>query len=166
MKMSKFDIILTLWISLIINIVLGVALPLAAIGFITWHIFRVGFAIAFPVSTIFVIVVPITKWGDNFAALFKLKPHTVPQQLVSTFIVALLFSLFMSALMMAINAGIGPHLFGAWLSVYPYAFISVYVSALVSIWTGIPLTMKILHIPKGPHPQPEQAPEPEQEKER
>lgn len=149
MKITKFEVILNLWISLIINIVLSIVLPLLAIGFITWGIFLKGFAIAFTVSTVFVFVVPVVKWGDNFAAACKAKPHTLPSQLLSTLILALILGTLMSLLMTAVNAGVGPHFVAAWLSGYPFALLTVYVSALIGIWTGIPLAMKICHIPKG-----------------
>lgn len=149
MKKTKFDIILNIWISLIINIVLSIVLPLIAIGFITWGIFFKGFIIAFSVSTLFVFIVPIVKWGDNFAAVFKVKPHTVPSQLISTVVLTLILGTLMSLLMTAINAGIGPYFIAAWLSCYLYALLTVYISALIGIWTGIPLAMKVCHIPKG-----------------
>ena len=74
-KLTKFDVILNLWISLIINVALSIVLP-ALNGFLTWGSFLSGFAIAYPVSTIFVFIVPVVAWGGRFAALFGLKPNT------------------------------------------------------------------------------------------
>lgn len=151
MKITKFEVILNLWISLIINIVLSIVLPILAIGFITWGIFLKGFAIAFTVSTLFVFVVPVVKWGDSFAAALKAKPHTVPSQLLSTIILALILGTLMSLLMTWVNLpkDIPIPFVPAWLSGYPAVLATVYVSALIGIWTGIPLTMKICHIPQG-----------------
>ena len=60
-KLTKFDVILSLWISLIINVALSIVLP-ALNGFLTLGSFLKGFAIAYPVSTIFVFVVPVIAW--------------------------------------------------------------------------------------------------------
>lgn len=152
MKSTKFDIVLGLWISFLMNTILGIFLPLMAIGFITWGIFLKGFAIAFPISTIFAFLVPVNQWGQNFAALFKAKPFTLKSQLLSTIVTAIIFGLFMSLLMTAVNAGIGPHFFGAWISILPYVLIIIYISSLIGLWTGIPLTKKICRIPDdSPH---------------
>ena len=151
MKITKFEVILNLWISLIINVVLSIVLPILAIGFINWGIFIKGFAIAFTVSTIFVFIVPVVKWGDSFAAALKTKPHTVPSQLLSTIILALILGTMMSLLMTWVNLpkDIPIPFVAAWLKGYPAVLATVYVSALIGIWTGIPLTMKLCHIPKG-----------------
>ena len=55
---------------------------------------------------------------------------------------------FMSMLMTYINAGaftglFTPAYFAAWYSAWGWALLSVYLSALVGIWTGLPLTMKL-----------------------
>ena len=132
-KLTKFDVILNIWVSLIINIALSAVLP-ALNGFLTWGTFFSGFAIAFPVSTILVFVLPVVSWGAKFASLFKLKPNTP------------VFTV-MTLLMTAINAGIGPHFLAAWWSCYLLALLTVYLSALLGLFTGLPLTKKILGIP-------------------
>lgn len=147
MKITKFDFWLNIWISLIINVVLSIVLPLAAMGMITWGIFLKGFAVAFPASTIIVLVIPITKLGNFIAIKLGLKPQSLPFTLVSTAILALILSTFMSLLMTAANAGFGPHFVGAWLSAYGWALISVYVSALIGVWTGLPLMIKLIGPP-------------------
>lgn len=144
---TKFDVVLDIWISVIINVALSIVLPLVAMGFINWAIFLKGFAIAFTVSTIIVFVVPVVQWGGKFAAALGAKPHSLPSQLLSTIIVALVLGTVMTLLMTAINAGVGPHFLAAWFSCYPIALLAVYVSGLVGIWTGIPLAMKICGVP-------------------
>jgi len=149
MKRTKFDTVMDLWISLVLNIIMSIALPLIALHFITWGIFFKGFVIAFVVSTIFVFIVPIVKWGNKFAAALGAGPNTLVSQLLSTIIVALVLGTLMTMLMTAVNAGIGPHFLGAWWSCYPYALVVVYISALVGIWTGIPLAVKLAGPPPG-----------------
>lgn len=63
-KLTKFDVILNIWVSLIINIALSAVLP-ALNGFLAWGTFFSGFAIAFPVSTILVFVLPVVSWAQN-----------------------------------------------------------------------------------------------------
>ena len=86
-KLTKFDVILNIWVSLIINIALSAVLP-ALNGFLTWGTFFSGFAIAFPVSTILVFVLPVVSWGAKFASLFKLKPNTPVFTIVSTIVLS------------------------------------------------------------------------------
>jgi len=149
MKRTKFDVVVDIWISIVINIALSIVLPLVALHMITWGIFFKGFAIAFVVSTAFVFIVPVIQWGGKFAGALGAKPHSIPSQLLSTIIVALVLGTFMTLLMTAVNAGIGPHFFFAWLSCYPYALLAVYISALIGIWTGVPIAMKICGVPQG-----------------
>ena len=147
-KFNKFDVILNLWISLIINVALSIILPLIAMHTVTWPIFLKGFAIAFPVSTLFVMLLPIVALGNKFAVACKTKPGSPLFTILSTLILALLMGTFMSLLMTAVNAGVGPHFIGAWLSCDPLALLTVYLSALLGIWTGLPLTMRLV----GPPP--------------
>ncbi len=156
MKRTKFSVVMDLWISIVLNVILSIVLPLLAVGFITPGMFFKGFAIAFIVSTAFVFLVPIVKWSDNFAGLFKLKPHTLPSQLVSTALTALCLSLLMSSLMTAVFAGVGPWFLGAWLHIYPYAYLTVYISLQIALFTGLPIAKRICGVPNMP---PQQAPE-------
>ncbi|MPN07570.1 hypothetical protein SDC9_154841 [bioreactor metagenome] len=162
MKRTKFSVVLDLWISLVINVILSIVLPLLAIGMITPAIFLKGFVIAFIVSTAFVFIVPVIRWGDHFAALFKVKPHTLPSQLISSLLTALCLSLLMSALMTAVFAGIGPWFLDAWLPIYPYAFLAVYLSLQIALFTGLPIARAICGVPKMP-PQPAHSAEQKQE---
>ena len=145
-KLTKFDVILNIWVSLIINIALSAVLP-ALNGFLTWGMFFSGFAIAFPVSTILVFVLPVVSWGAKFASLFKLKPNTPVFTIVSTIVLSFIVGTVMTLLITAINAGIGPHFLAAWWSCYLLALLTVYLSALLGLFTGLPLTKKILGIP-------------------
>ena len=147
-KLTKFDVILSLWISLVINVALSIVLP-ALNGFLTFGSFLKGFAIAYPVSTIFVFVVPVIAWGAKFAGVCKLKPDTPGFTLASTVILALIMGTFMTLLMTAVNAGIGPHFFAAWWSCYPIALATVYLSALAGIFSGVPLTKALVRAPKS-----------------
>lgn len=149
-KRSKFDIFVNIWISLVINIVLCIVLPMAAIGTLTTAIFLKGFAIAFPLSTVFVFLVPIVELGEKFASLFKVKPRSFPALLLSTAVVALFLGTFMSLLMTAVNAGLGPWFIAAWLSAYGWALLSVYVSAIAGTITAIPIAIKLFGAPGAP----------------
>ena len=142
-KLTKFDVILNLWISLVINVALSIVLP-ALNGFLTLGSFLSGFAIAYPVSTIFVFLVPVVAWGGKFAGLFGLRQGTAMFTIVSTIVLALIMGTFMTLLMTAVNAGIGPHYLAAWWSCYPLALLTVYLSALLGIFTGVPLTAAIV----------------------
>lgn len=145
---NKFNIIFNLWVSLIINIALCIVLPLVAMNMINWGIFIKGFLIAFPVSTLLVLFVPIVPLGHKVASGFGLAENSVPFTLVSTIVLALILGTLMSLLMTAVNAGVGPFFVMAWWSCYPIVLLTVYVTALIGIFTGLPLTMKLA----GPPP--------------
>ncbi len=152
---NKFNLILNLWISLIINIALSIVLPLVAMGTVNWSIFLRGFSIAFPVSTILVLLLPLKQLGDFIAARLGLRPQTVPFTFASTAVLSFTLGTFMSMLMTYINAGaftglFTPAYFAAWFSAWGWALLSVYVSALIGLYTGLPLTMKLCEPPKQP----------------
>jgi hypothetical protein len=147
-KPNKFEVIMNIWISVIINVVLAIVLPLAAMGMINLKIFLIGFAIAFPVSTVLVFVLPITALGNKFAHACGAAENSVPEKLLSTIIVALILCTALSLMMTAINLPPGVPFIPAWLHAYPWAMISVYGSALLGIFTGVPFTKAILRIPK------------------
>ncbi|MBP3926825.1 MAG: hypothetical protein J6D13_06575 [Clostridium sp.] len=111
-------------------------------------IFLHGFLIAFPVSTIIVLLLPLNRLGDSVAAGLGCRPRTVPFTMVSTAVLALLLGTFMSMLMTYVNAGaftglFTPAYFAAWFSAWGWALLSVYLSALFGIWTGLPLAIKL-----------------------
>ncbi len=142
-KIDKFTIVLNLWMSLFINVVFCILLPLIAIGTVSWGIFLKGFLVSFPISTLVIFFVPIVAWGNRFATLFGVKEKSTPFVLLSTIVVALIMGTFMSFLMTAVNAGIGPWFFGAWLSVLPISLLAAYVVSLIGIGTGLPIAKKL-----------------------
>lgn len=75
---NKFNLILNLWISLIINISLSIVLPIVAMGTVNLPVFLRGFAIAFPVSTVLVLLLPLNQLGDFIAAKLGFQPQTIP----------------------------------------------------------------------------------------
>jgi hypothetical protein len=150
--MKKFDVILTIWISLVLNAAMSAALPVFAMGFVNLEIFLRGFAIAFTVSTIFVFAVPVVKWGEMFAAACGARPRTVPAQMLSTVVLALILGTGMTLLMTLVNAGYGPHFIPAWLSCYPKALVTIYFSALAGLWTGIPIAGQICRVVESKRP--------------
>ena len=154
---NKFNLTINLYISLLINIALSIILPLAAMHMISLPIFLRGFAIAFPVSTIIALMIPINKLGDRLASALGLKPDTAPFRMVSTALFSLILGTFMSFLMTAVNAGIGPWFLAAWWSVYGWALLSVYLSALLGVFTAFPVAVRLCGPPPGmPGGKPEQ----------
>lgn len=150
---NKFNLILNIWISLIINIALSIVLPLVAMGTVTFPIFLKGFCIAFPISTITVLLIPLNRLGDILASKLGLKPQTIPFTCVSTAVLSLILGTFMSMLMTYVNAGAYTGLFtsayfAAWFSAWGWALLSVYISALVGLYSGLPLAMRISEMPK------------------
>ena len=150
---NKFNLILNLWISLIINISLSIVLPIVAMGTVNLPVFLRGFAIAFPVSTVLVLLLPLNQLGDFIAAKLGFLPQTIPFTFASTAVLSFTLGTFMSMLMTYINAGaftglFTPAYFAAWFSAWGWALLSVYISALIGLYTGLPLTMKLCGEPK------------------
>ncbi|MBQ6622241.1 MAG: hypothetical protein IJH75_05355 [Mogibacterium sp.] len=150
---NKFNLTINIYISLIINIVLSIVLPLKSVGMLNPAIFFKGFIIAFPVSTIFVLLVPLNKLGDKIAGAFGLKPNSAGFKLVSTAVLALILGTLMCMMMVAIMAGVGPWYWDAVKGVYPTVLISVYLSALVGVFTAFPVAVKLCGPPPGMPPQ-------------
>lgn len=151
---NKFNLFLNIYVSVVINVALCIVLPIAAMGMLNAPIFFKGFAIAYPVSTLIVLFIPINRLGDALAGTIGLKPRTVPHTLVSTAVLAFIVGTVMSLIMTGVNAGpftgiFTPAYFAAWFSAYGWALLSVYVSALIGVWTGLPLTMKLCGPPKA-----------------
>lgn len=150
---NKFNIFINLWISFVINVVLCIALVYISTGTLNLREILVGFAIAYPISTLFCMFVPVTKLGENIAIKLGARPMSIPFRLISTAVLSLIVGTLMSMLMVAVMAGkyVGvftPAYFGNWLHVYPWALLSVYLSALLGVFTAFPLALKLF----GPPP--------------
>lgn len=151
---NKFDILLNVWISLLISLVLSAVLPLLAGVENTFPLYFQGFVISIVVSYILATILPVVKWGNLFAGLFKQKPRTIPGQLLSTIILAFILGTFMSFTMTAISIGFPPYFIPAWLSAYPWALLVIYVMANISLWTGIPIVNRFMRLPDWPQQEP------------
>ena len=154
MKVTKFDVVLNIWVAFLISAVLSIVLPLIAKGGLTVGEFFSGLGISFVLSFVLVLVLPIVQLGDKFAAACSAKPHTMPRQLLTTVVLALIMGVIMSLVMnwWGLHAVPGYENFywSAWLKSFPFALIVIYIMANISLSTGIPLTKKILGIPQGP----------------
>jgi hypothetical protein len=159
MRITKFDVILNLWVSIVISLILSFVLPMIATGHLTVAEYCSGFAVSLVVSFVLVMFLPVVKLGDMFAAKCGAKPFTLPRQLLTTIVLALIMGTIMSLFMtwwgVRVIPGWQNFFFGAWLKAFPWALLVIYVSANISLWTGIPLTKKILGIPPGPPPGPQ-----------
>jgi hypothetical protein len=156
MKITKFDVYLNIWVSLLISAVLSFALPMIANGHVAAAGYFSGLALSFIVSLILVLAIPLVKLGDMFAALCGTKPHTIPRQLLSTVVLALIIGTAMSLIMTWWGVrnipGFQEFFLSAWLYAYPFALVILYVILNISLWTGVPLVKKLLGIPGGPLP--------------
>lgn len=153
---NKYNLFINIYISLIINVALACVLPLLAVGTLNFMLFIRGFAIAFTISTLLVLFVPLNLLGDKTARAMGLKEGGVPFRFMSTLVLAAILSLVMSLIMTAVNAGVGPYFFNAWRHLVLYVFLSVYATALIGNFIAFPLAMKLF----GPPPAPSDAPEP------
>lgn len=153
MKVTKFDTILNIWVSLIISLVLSYALPMITNGSITTGEYFSGLIISFVISFILVMLIPIVKLGDMFAAECGTKPNTIARQLLSTIVLVLIMGTVMSLIMtwwgLHNISDYTSFFFTSWLHAYPWVLFIIYITSNISLWTGIPLTKRILGISSG-----------------
>ena len=146
---KKFDVIVGLWLSIVLSVVLSILLPVVSIGFVNWPIFLEGFAVSFVISFILGAVIPLNAWGGKFAAALKANPFSFRGQLFSTIISTLIMATIMSLCMVFyfLPAQARPFFIFAWLKVYPYALISIYVSSLIFAPVGVAIAKKVCKVP-------------------
>jgi len=139
---KKFDVIVASWVSFINSVVMSILLPLISVGILNWGKCLEGFAISVVFSQVLALIIPANRWGDKFAAACKTKPFSFSWHLVSTAVATLVIATLMSLCMVAYFAGIGPHLIFAWLAVYPYVLLVIYVASLIAVPIGVAIAKK------------------------
>lgn len=153
MKIKKLDIILGIWISLINSLVLSFAIPLIAHSPITVQSYFAGLLLPFILGIVLVTLIPLPKWGNAIAGKLGTKPQTLQRQLVAAIFLVIIMGTIMTLCMSWWNLHTIPDytniFFFAWLKIYPWALLVIYVSSNIAMWTGIRLAKKILHIPEA-----------------
>lgn len=137
-----FGVIVHMFVSFVISIILSILLPYLAMGGVTVGGFFKDLIISFVIAFALGLIFPIKKWGDSLAGVFKIKPHSFPESLVSTVVQTLIFGTVLTLSMISINAGIGPHTIPAWLGIYPIALIVIYVTCLIFAPIGVAIAKK------------------------
>ena len=99
MKVTKLDLILNAWISLLIGAVLSICLPIIVKGSVSFGEFLMGTVVSGVLGFLIVLFIPIIPWGFAFAAACGAKPRTLKHQLLTTIVLALCIGIFMSAFM-------------------------------------------------------------------
>ncbi len=147
---KKFVVIMALWMSIVLSVVLSILLPIVSIGFVNWPIFLEGFAVSFVISFVLSLVIPFNVWGDKLAAACRTKPFTFPAALISTAVATLVMATLMSLAMVFyfLPAPARPFFIFAWLKVYPFALVAIYVASLIFAPMGVAMAKKACHIPK------------------
>ncbi len=140
---KHFGTIVHFFVSLVISIILSILLPLMAMGTVTATGFFKDLVISFLIAFILGMIFPIRKWGDSLAGVFKLKPDSFPAALVSTAVQTIIYATVLTLSMISINAGIGPHTIPAWLHVYPFALVIIYIISLICAPLGVMLARKL-----------------------
>lgn len=144
---KKFDVIVAAFISLVNSVILSILLPFIAVGYIKWEIFLKGFAISYVISLLLSLVIPAVHWGEQLAVACKTKPFSLCWRMISTIMPTLVFATMMSLCMVAVNVGIGPYTITAWLAVYPYALITIYVSSLIATPISVTIAKRLCGVP-------------------
>lgn len=135
--------------SFVNSVVLSILLPIIAIGFVNWGIFLEGFVVSFAISFVLVIVIPVNVWGDKIATACKTKPFSFPWALISTAVATLVLATLMSLCMVAyfLPAEARPHFIFAWLHVYPFVLVAIYIASLIAAPIGVLIAKKLCGIP-------------------
>jgi len=110
--------------------------------------FLIAFVTSFAVGYTVGDLIPLKAIGDKFAAAIGLKPGGV-FFFVSTLVIAVLMTFFMSMIMTFINVGFAPFFFNAWWSLFPWLLIMAFVTELICVPIAIKLALKLTG---GPEP--------------
>lgn len=153
MKITKFDVLLNVWVSLILNIFLNTIVPIANGTGLTLSSFASSYVLGVIIGFILITFLPIAPLGNKFGDLFKLDRGDIKHQLVSNVLVALIMATIMSSFMtwwgIKDVPGYQDFYVASVVSSYPLSLFLTWLSQNIALCTGIPLVKKALGIP--PH---------------
>ena len=149
MKIDKFGLIVTIWMCFFLAVVLSILLPIISTGSVTLAVFLEGLIISFVISLIISLIIPLMDWGGKVAAAAGAKPGTLPWHLVSTAVLTLIMATLLSLIMVYyfLPATARMYFLTAWLGVYPFVLLGIYVSALVAAPIGVAIAKRCTNIP-------------------
>lgn len=106
--------------------------------------FLIQFIMAFSVGYIVGDLIPLMPIGNKFASIFGLKQNKsfffFP---MSTFMIAVIMTTFMSVIMTFLNIGFAPFFLQAWWGLFPYLLVMAYVTELICVPIAIKLAVKL-----------------------
>ena len=122
------------------SVVLSLEMPLIATGKVTLAAFCSGFLVSFFASLALKLFTPIIDIGLSFARKVGAKQGTLGFRIASTALQTLMMGTCMSLLMNWWGMRNVPNLadvyLQAWLRVYPFVLVSVFIMINVSIWSS------------------------------
>lgn len=149
MKIDKFGLIVTAWMCFFLAIVLSILLPVISTGSVTVGVFLEGLVVSFVISLVISLIIPLMEWGGKAAAACGAKPDTLPWHLVSTAVLTLIMATILSLVMVFyfMPPEARSHFLFAWISVYPFVLLGIYVSALIAAPIGVAIAKKCCGVP-------------------
>ena len=108
--------------------------------------FLIAFVTSFAVGYTVGDLIPLKAIGDKFAAAIGLKQGGV-FFVISTLVIAIMMTFFMSIIMTFINVGFAPFYFQAWWSLFPYLLVMAFATELICVPIAIKLAIKLTAAP-------------------
>ena len=137
---KSFPLVMPFWLSLVIVVIMCVVMSLVNAGGIHFPgILRdiaIGTVVAYGAS----VLLPVNKWSDGFAGLFKLKHGTLAYTLVSSIIPTVIMGILMTLLFTYLAIGFAPYFLAACLGSLPLGLAVGYVAGLVATPIALKLT--------------------------
>ena len=139
-RLQKDNVLAQVWGSVLMSVVLSLEMPLIANGSVTLSAFCSGFLVSFFASLALKLFTPIIAAGAFLAGELGVPRRTVAFRIAATACQAVMMGTCMSLLMNWWGMRHVPNLsqvyLGAWLRVYPFVLISVFLMINVSIWSS------------------------------
>lgn len=139
-RLQKDNVIAQIWGSVLMSVVLSLEMPLIANGSVTLNAFCTGFLVSFFASLALKLFTPIIDAGGFLARSLGAKPGTIRFRITATACQAVMMGTCMSLLMNWWGMRHVPNLaqvyLQAWLRVYPFVLVSVFIMINVSIWSS------------------------------
>ena len=136
---KAFRFVMPFWIALIIVVIMCCVMSLVKTGEIPFPgILRnmaIGIAVAYPAS----VLLPVSRWAEAFAGMFRVKQSSIVYALLSNVIPSIVLGVLMTLLFTYLAIGFPPYFFAACVGDLPLGLGVGYLAGLIAT----PISMKL-----------------------
>lgn len=138
---KAFPYVISFWTAFLLVIIMSTVMSLINTGTIHFPDHLYNIALGTVVAYIAGLVVPIAKWANAFAGMFKAKPGTIPFSLLSNVVYTVFFGILMTVLFTALAIGFPPYFLQACLGGLPLGFLVGYIAGCIVSPIALRLTI-------------------------